>query len=449
MRLASDMKTPICDFANKYANESKTRLHMPGHKGKSFLGVEQLDITEIEGADSLYEASGIIAESERNASMLFGCDTYYSTEGSSLCIRAMLHLAALYARARGEEPSILATRNAHKTFLSAIALLDINVEWLTPKTMTTYLSCEISAEYLREYLGAVEKKPTALYITSPDYLGNIADIKELAIVCHGFGVLLIVDNAHGAYLRFLSPSQHPIDLGADICCDSAHKTLPVLTGGAYLHLSNRVSEELSPFVKDSMLLFGSTSPSYLILQSLDRANLYLDTHSARLDSFVKRVDALKKALVDHGYLLYGNEPLKITVCAKQYGYYGYELASALEERGFVCEFADPDFVTLMLTPENDADLDRVQEVLLSICARERIEVPFPVFCGAKRVLSVREASLSPFEKVDIDSSLGRIASLSSVGCPPAVPIVLSGEIIDENAIECFKYYGINKVYVIK
>lgn len=94
------MHTPIADFVRAYASSDTLRLHMPGHKGAEFLGLEKLDITEIRGADSLYEAEGIIARSERNASILFGCPTYYSTEGSSQCIRAMLHLAALYCGSR-------------------------------------------------------------------------------------------------------------------------------------------------------------------------------------------------------------------------------------------------------------------------------------------------------------------------------------------------------------
>ena len=98
------MNTPIVDFLNAYKEKSPLRLHMPGHKGKGFLGVEDLDLTEINGADSLYEASGIIAESERNASELFGVDTYYSTEGSSQAIRAMLYLCVQYAKANGQEP---------------------------------------------------------------------------------------------------------------------------------------------------------------------------------------------------------------------------------------------------------------------------------------------------------------------------------------------------------
>ena len=116
------MNTPICDFVRGYAASGISRLHMPGHKGASVLGVEHLDITEIQGADSLYEAEGIIAESERNASALFGANTFYSTEGSSQCIRAMLYLALLHARERGVlRPHIAAGRNAHKTLLSAVA----------------------------------------------------------------------------------------------------------------------------------------------------------------------------------------------------------------------------------------------------------------------------------------------------------------------------------------
>ena len=113
------MRTPIVDFVRAYAEKNALRLHMPGHKGKGALGIEALDLTEIEGADSLYEAEGIIKESEDNASKLFGCKTYYSTEGSSLCIRAMLYLLTLYAREKGVRAHVLAGRNAHKTFLSA------------------------------------------------------------------------------------------------------------------------------------------------------------------------------------------------------------------------------------------------------------------------------------------------------------------------------------------
>ena len=426
------------------------RLHMPGHKGNGFLGVESLDITEIEGADSLYEASGIIAESEKNASALFGCPTYYSTEGSSQCIRAMLYLAMIYAKQNDKKPIIWAGRNAHKAFCSACALLDFELDWIYSDTEQSYLSCNISAEYLNELMNCAIEKPTAVYITSPDYLGNIADISGIARVCHENGVLLLVDNAHGAYLSFLSPSIHPMELGADICCDSAHKTLPVLTGGAYLHLSHALNGELSQYVKDAMVLFGSTSPSYLILQSLDAANQYLASHKSRLSDFCPKIDALKSSLTDGGYTLYGDEPLKITVCAKKYGYLGAELAKILLEKSVVCEFSDPDFVVMMFTPEiTDADLEKLKAVMLEIPKRQEIAENAPEFHKTQRVMRIREAMFSPCEVVLASEAENRVLASSSEGCPPAVPIVVSGELIDKNSINAFKYYGIEKIKVIK
>jgi len=316
------MDTPICDFVREYSLSNALRLHMPGHKGSSVLGMEQLDITEIDGADSLYEASGVIAKSEDNASRLFGCPTFYSTEGSSQCIRAMLYLTLLYARMKEKKPIVAAVRNVHRTFLTAVAMLDMEVQWLYPKNQTSYLSCELSAKELDSYLGSAAEKPAAVYLTSPDYLGTVSDISALAEICHRHDVLLLVDNAHGAYLKFLKESMHPIDLGADMCCDSAHKTLPVLTGGAYLHISGKL-ENLCRQAKNALAMFGSTSPSYLILQSLDAANTYLAKCRQIFTDYIPMVDSLKKRLSAHGFELHANEPMKLTVAAKSYGYTGY------------------------------------------------------------------------------------------------------------------------------
>ncbi len=444
------MNTPICDFIKKYGDSQKLRLHMPGHKGASFLGMESLDITEIQGADSLYEADGIIALSESNASKLFGSKTYYSTEGSSQCIRAMVYLAMLDAKASGKKPRIAAGRNAHKTFHSAIALLDIDLEWIYPSNIESYLSCSLDAKDIESFLENTDEKPTAIYLTSPDYLGKTCDIAGISRVCKENKILLLVDNAHGAYLRFLEKSKHPIDLGADICCDSAHKTLPVLTGGAYLHVSDEMHKAHATKIKDALALFGSTSPSYLILQSLDAANVYLENHRERLCSFIEKVDALKDKLTDGGYILYADEAMKITIESKPYGYRGYELAEQLSENGIVCEFADADFVVLMLTPENVDDLTRVEKILLSIEKKDAILEKSPSFNNkSKLVMSIREAVFSLSEKIPVDECEGRIAAMSSIGCPPAVPVVVSGELIDKDAIACMKYYGINECNVIK
>ena len=444
------MKTPICDFVREYKDSGAVRLHMPGHKGVEIIGGESLDITEIFGADSLYDASGIIRESERNASELFGCDTYYSTEGSSHVIRAMAYLISLHARERGEKPKILAARNCHKTFVSAAALLDFDVEWIE-NDGGNYLSVDVDTKKLDEYLLRSEKKPAAVYLTSPDYLGHIADVGAIARVCHKHDVLVCVDNAHGAYLRFLDTSRHPIDLGADICCDSAHKTLPVLTGGAYMHVSANAPKAFSDNAKDALSLFGSTSPSYLVLQSLDAANAYLaDEYRQKLVALTGKISGLRERLCKKGYRFYGNEPTKLAIEAKKYGYTGDALASILLEKGIVCEFCDPDYLVLMLTPEiGDGELERLENALASIEKMPEIIIPPPRYACFERKMSIREATMSPCEMLPVEECEGRVLARLGVSCPPAVPIAVSGEIITKEMMDCFKYYNIDKISVVK
>ena len=441
-----NMNTPICDFVRSYLEAEPLRLHMPGHKGAQILGVEPLDITEVQGADSLYAAEGIIRESEENASTLFGCPTFYSTEGASQCIRAMVYLAMLHAQKAGKQPKILAARNVHKTFLSAAALLDVAVSWLYPQEESSYLSCDILPEALHSALSQ-DDGITAVYVTSPDYLGQMADVAAISQVCHRHGVLLLVDGAHGAYLKFLQPSLHPMDLGADLCCTSAHKTLPVLTGGAYLHIAPR---ELLESGKDALAMFGSTSPSYLILQSLDAVNPRLETYGQALAQFLPAVEALKQNLMQAGYSLYGAEPLKLTLAPKTYGYTGQALAQQLLEKQIVCEYADPDHLVLMLTPQlGYSGLARLEQALLSLEKKPPVEVQPPRFERAEKVCSLRQAMMSPGTLVPAEQSEGRVLASPSVGCPPAVPILACGERIDCHAIKCLRYYGIETVRVME
>ena len=445
------MNTPICDFIRRYAEESALRLHMPGHKGVSLLGWESWDITEVEGADSLYEADGIIRESEENAGRLFGAKTLYSTEGSSQCIRAMVYLAALYARSCGtKKVKILAGRNAHKTFLSAAALSGVEVEWLWG-TGDSYLSCPVTATEVSAALDAAEVLPAAVYLTTPDYLGSTVDVTSIAEVCHAHGVMLLVDNAHGAYLRFLPLSRHPVDLGADLCCDSAHKTLPGLTGTAYLHIADHAPAMFAEQAKNALALFGSTSPSYLLLASLDAVNGYLaDGYPERLSALIRLAAETKDRLSAHGWELIGDEPLKITIRTKPFGYTGRQAADLLLEKRIVCEFSDPDYLVMMLTPENGAEgLHKLEDALLSIPRKTPLTEEPPRLSRAERVMSVREAVLSPCEAVSAAESVGRVLAAASVGCPPAVPIVVCGERIHETAATCFAYYGIEEVTVVK
>ena len=444
------MNMPICDFVRDYAAKQPLRLHMPGHKGIGPLGVEALDITEIPGADVLYAPEGIIAESEANAAALFGSGkTVYSTEGSSLCIRAMLCLAQFWAKAQGRKPFVLAGRNAHKTFLSAVALLDIDVEWLFSDA-ASLLSCAVDPDALERRLSAMPEQPAAVYITAPDYLGNRTDIAALATVCHRHGVLLLVDNAHGAYLHFMSTPRHPLDLGADLCCDSAHKTLGVLTGGAYLHIAKSAPPMLRDAANRAMALFASTSPSYLILQSLDAANVVLgNNYVDSIMSTAKQVDTLRAALAAEGWTLAADEPLKLTLCPKSRGYTGTEIAALLEQQNIYCEFADPDNIVFMFTSQTSATAyDTLLTALRNLPPKPAITSASPILCQSKRVLSPREAMLAPSENVPISKALGRVLASPGVSCPPAVPILVCGELIDEAAIKAFRYYGIEQVDVV-
>ena len=443
------MDTPIYDFLRRYSDADMARLHMPGHKGKPFLGCERLDITEVHGADALYEADGIIAQSEANATSLFGsCRTLYSTEGSSQCIRAMLYLA-LTCRPSGTAPVIVAARNVHKAFVYAAALLDFEVVWLWPEESRSLCGCPVSPETLEKTLADLSAPPAAVYLTSPDYLGGMVDIAALAEVCHAHGTLLAVDNAHGAYLRFLPPSRHPLDLGADLCCDSAHKTLPVVTGGAYLHIGRCAPEAMAERAKAAMALFGSTSPSYLTMASLDLCNCYLaKDYPTRLEEAVQHLTALRESLTARGWRVEDSDPLRLTIAAPV-GIPGTALADRLRRCGVECEYADRDFLVLMATPENDpADFDRLMAALGENLGPYAASSFLPLAKGA-RAFSIREALFAPQETVPVEKALGRVCGAPTVACPPAIPIAVSGEVISPETLALFRHYGVETVDVLQ
>lgn len=441
------MQTPIADFVREYAKKEKSRFHMPGHKGHTFLGCEAYDITEVAGADALYEADGIIAESERSATELFGTGgTFFSTEGSSQCIRAMLYLAINCRKSAGR-PYVIAGRNAHKAFLYAAALLDFDVVWLWPEEMHSLCSCHISPEQLEKELRTHENPPAAVYLTSPDYLGGQLAIGALSEVCHRYHTVLAVDNAHGAYLHFLEKSEHPIDCGADICCDSAHKTLPALTGGAYLQIGKNAPKFFLQNAKQALALFGSTSPSYLILASLDLCNAYLaDDYRKKLAAVIEQIEQVRRTLRVAGWEVEKTDPLKLTVRAPK-GRTGQELAEQLRHNGVECEYADAEYIVLMATPENSQeDYERLIQAF-GVNERERAESV--TLCPARCIqkCSVREAFFAQHEQVLVQEAVGRICGAPTVGCPPAIPIVVSGELIDENAVELLMHYKIEKITV--
>ena len=413
---------------------------MPGHKGAG--EIEKHDITEISGADVLYSARGIIEESEKNLTSLYGtAHSFYSTEGSTLAIKAML--ALISEREGGDRPLILAARNVHTAFIKACALLDLDAEFIYPEREGHLCECRITAEDVKRAIVKAEKKPRAVYLTSPDYLGNMLDISAISAVCREYGLPLLVDNAHGAYLRFLPEDMHPITLGAAMCADSAHKTLPVLTGGAYLHISNDYPQ-YAERARGALSLFASTSPSYLTLASLDLCNSRLcEDYPEKIAVLVSKAEQIKKKITDLGLEVINGEPLKIVI--KE----GTRLASYLRDFDIEAEFSDLDYTVLMLTPENtEEDFDRLITALSSYKKGEKSRVNHCV-TPHKRELSIRSAVLALSETLPVEKSVGRICAEPTVSCPPAVPIVISGERITAEDVEIFKYYGIDTVSVVK
>ena len=422
---------------------------MPGHKGLGELGCERYDITEISGADVLYSADGIIEESENNLTALYGTEhSFYSTQGSTLAIYAMLFLATKGSK----RPRILAARNVHTAFVKAAALLDLDVEWLYPERQEHLCTCEISAQQLKSTLSNMSELPCAVYVTSPDYLGNMLDISSLSAVCKKYGLPLLVDNAHGAYLKFLEKDLHPITLGAAMCADSAHKTLPALTGGAYLHISKDFSHYAAN-ARKALSLFASTSPSYLTLCSLDLCNREL------AGGFAEDLAKICAAIVDtksqirvNGFFVEDSEPLKIVINAKKSGITTEKIAKALRSSAIEPEFVDNEHIVLMpsvRTSEKELSVlsDALKAIGKSTTTLEAESMLFPK--NHERVLTLREATFAESETVKAEAALGRICAAPIVSCPPAVPIVVSGERITSENIDLFKHYGIEYVDAVK
>ncbi|MBQ4572154.1 MAG: aminotransferase class V-fold PLP-dependent enzyme [Clostridia bacterium] len=442
------MNTPIYDFVQNYIKSNTARLHMPGHKGVSFLGCEALDITEIKGADELYAPTGIIRESEENATHLFGtAKTVYSAGGSSQSINAMLYLAYLRAD-KTRRPYVLAGRNAHKSFIYALAKLDADVKWLYPENSGSICSCIVTAEMLEKSLKEMEYKPFAVYITSPDYLGGMSNIESLAKVCRNYSIPLLVDNAHGSYLKFCEKDMHPISLGADMCCDSAHKTLPVLTGGGYLHIAKDDKYGFSQNVINAMAIFGSTSPSYLILQSLDLCNRYIDKKIRNdIENCAEKVAELKCFINSKGLSIISAEPLKLTI---DFRGINLDFKCILRENRIEFEYADDDFAVFMFTPQNSQeDFDKLKKAFENVGEINKDNYQNIEFPESEQVMTIRQAVFTESEKIDVENATDRVCASPTVSCPPAIPITVSGERITEKHIELFKKYKIEKILVVK
>ncbi len=425
------LNTPICNFLEKYTADNRLRLHMPGHNGEF-----PHDITEVLGADSLYDtdkSGGIIAASEAFAASLFGAKrTCYSCGGSTLAIQTGLALL----KARGCK-TIAASRYSHRAFANACAALQLDIKWLYP---ADYLSANIKYD-ARALVGA-----DALFITNIDYYGGTWEFVNP-------NVPVLVDNAHGAYLRFIDKRQfgaeylHPLELGFPLMsAESAHKTLPVLTGGAYLHFTDGVDFSRA---KEFMAMFGSSSPSYLMLESLDRFNGLITQNVRMINNACEAVMSLKQDLEICGVPLLKSDPLRITINARECGMSGAEYAAALRANGAECEMADDNFVVLMFSGATTLeDCERAEMAIKFVLNRPpKPLVKFP-HIKATQGMPMWEAMYKSRKLVPIEAARGEICAEMKSVCPPGIPLIFPGEIIDHTTAEILKSRGINKIHIV-
>ena len=448
------MDTPIQKMLEDYIRGGMARMHMPGHKGilpEPLAGAAAYDITEIQGGDSLFACDGVIRRCEEAFARRYGAkESLISCGGSTLCIQAMLALAA------GPGEKVLFFRNIHKAALDAMILLDIRPVWLFPQDSGGEIGC-ITPQEVAQSLSR-DREIRAVYITSPDYYGQIHDIGGIARACHEAGVPLLVDNAHGAHLKFLEEDLHPMTLGADLCCDSLHKTLPALTGSALLHIgSDRFTWAAA---KEAMGLFGSTSPSYLMMLSMDMLTGRFAEIQAGTRRAAESCAALRALAAYKGLAPMGDDPMKLTLRPKALGRTGTEFADRLREEGIECEFADEGHVVLMpsmQTPEED--FIRLREAILLSCrgvSRQSGEgkppagqTESPAGGRPRQAMSPRQAYFAPKEHIPVTQAEGRIYGDIRWPCPPAVPAIMPGEVLDKRLCKIFAASGKTQVKVVK
>lgn len=441
--------TPLFAALQKHKNLNRASFHTPGHKNSKLFTAQnffELDLTELPDTDSLYEANGVIKEAEVLATKLYDSNcTIFSAGGCSLCIQTMLKLALPYGG------KIVASRMIHKSAVNTMAILNAEVKWIMPEPDKKNSNFkQISASEIEKVLQK-NKDAACVYITSPDYFGNIADVTAISEICHKHNVPLLVDNAHGSHLKFLSKDMHPLTLGADLVADSAHKTLPVLTGGAFLHTADK---KFASGAKQAMSIFGSTSPSYPIMASLDVCRAWLHKNGkAAYSKLEQEVTAIKKIAHQKGLIDNLNEnvdPIRLALHTAKLGFCGHDAAVFFRKNGVEPEFSDYQKVVFITTPLNTLeDFSRLKRAIELFPVGEHLQNPTPIFDTPIIKKSLHEAMFSTSESVNSVDSVGKISATTVCPCPPGIPILVPGELITENSIKNLLHYGIFSLDVIK
>lgn len=455
----------LLEKLDSYGQSDIYPYHMPGHKRNGWGGLPaelyQKDITEIEGFDNLHRPEGILLELQKKAASLYGAEeSFYLVNGSSCGVLS----AVSAALPRGGH--LLMARNCHRSAYHAAYLRNLFVSYLWPDVLTHYdIFDAVTPEQVRD---ALEEKPDigAVLIVSPTYEGRIADIRGIAEIAHQKGIPLIVDEAHGAHLG-LSPEVHENScrLGADIVIHSVHKTLPALTQTALLHVNGKLVNRA--LLKRFLHIYQSSSPSYLLMASIDNALTYMErdgeaayaVFKARYGKLLDSLTACRKLQ----FVPFRQEKQdlgKLVISVKNTDISGRQLYDILLNKYHLqMEMAARSYVLAMFTVnDREEGYERLRSALLEIDGQLASDSAMDPETQAKATVNVRdlETTESLFADIwekeavkrqlaaDWDHEAEERALQDAVGCrageflelyPPGVPVLVPGEKITGEMIQ--------------
>lgn len=439
---------PLYEALTKHIEKQPVSLHVPGHKNglllpKSILfqQILPLDVTELTNLDDLHSPEGAILEAERLLAALYKVErSFFLVNGSTVGNLAMM-LAVLE-----QGDTVFVQRNCHKSILNGIELTRVHPILLGPDTIEDWgIAGGVSIETVKEAY-SLYPNCKAIILTYPNYYGHIYDLKKIIKFAHEKRIPVLIDEAHGAH--FIGGDIFPqsaIELGADVVVQSAHKTLPAMTMGSFLHVnSSYISEKR---VNHFLRILQSSSPSYPIMASLDIARNYLATYTVEDQQYlISQIAYFKRelrAIEQIKVLEYPNgqgDPLKLTLQTKGNGT-GYELQRLLEEHGIFTEMADP-YNVLMVLPLLKKDMffpfaetvTKIKDALNAVPPVEGKNKKVIPFTGTK-IATIDFQDRTPMQPLVIKEALHHYCAETIIPYPPGIPLLLRGEKIEEEHIE--------------
>lgn len=439
----------IYNQLKKFANANKA-FHMPGHKGrgefKRLFPVADMDVTELTYSDNLACPDGVIAAAQRDiASILGAAHSYILTDGSSLGVFAMLYAASK----RGSK--VIVPRNCHQSVWNACRILGLEPVIVQGKTVEGVIQPPETEAITRLIVN--DATIAGLIVTSPDYYGNIAPLKEYSRILKDSGRILMVDGAHGAHLAFGQNRQQYAGTYADIWVDGAHKTLATLTQGAILNIGDT---DLVAHAEEGLSLFRTTSPSYPVMASVEYGVKQLANKPALCSAAEGASKIMRQT---KGIKLYPSaDYTKIAVDCKPYGMSADEVAAQLEKRNVYCEFSDGRYILFYISPAvTSGDVKGLISALKAVFANKKLAgsyAPRADITPANRTYSFQYALKKPSEWVPLDEAVGKMCAQNTGLTPPCIPVCVTGEIVTEAAVRTLKSgktYGLyeGKIKVVK